>query len=211
MSGVPARNRQGGPTAFTWANRPDATAVPPRTRIWVSDFGVGGGSEWYSDGTHWRPVNNHLILPGTITPVTFTAQSPSLKINVHHSFAIPAGMIIPGCRIETLAKWDTAANTDNKYFRTYLNAASAGPYLSNYNVTTGTAITVSTMASIDFVTASSQLGLASAMSTVAVAAVAMLTGSVNTNNAFTVDICSLITSTSDSVTMKSAHGVLTFR
>lgn len=211
MSGVPARNRHSGPTAFTWANRPDASAVPARTRIWVSDFGVGGGSEWYSDGTNWRPVGNHVILPGTTTPVTFTAQSPTFKLNVHHSFAIPAGMIIQGCRIETYSKFDTAANTDNKYFRTYLNAASSGPYLSNYNVNTGTSVTVSAMAQIDFVTASSQLGTASAMNDVAVAASAMWTGSVNTDNAFTVDIVSSIASTTDAVTMKSAHGVLTFR
>lgn len=210
MGGVAARNRQSGPTSFLWANRPSAAAVPPRTRIWVSDFGVGGGSEWYSDGTNWRPVGNIVVLPGTVTPVTFTAQSPAYKICVHHSFAIPAGMIIPGCQAEIFAKWDTAANANNKYFQLYLNSPS-GPYLSNYNVTAPTAVTVTTKSRVDFVTTSSQLGIASSMADVSVAASAHWSGTVNTNNAFTMDLVTSIASTSDAVTMKSCHGVLMFR
>lgn len=211
MSGVPARNRHGGPTAFTWANRPDATAVQARTRIWISDFGAGGGSEWYSDGTNWRPVGGQIVLPGTVTPVTFTAQSPSFKLLVGKSFEIPAGMIIPGCYAEASAKWETAANTDNKYFRFYLNAASAGPFLSNLNANGGTTVTVNTQARIDFVTGSSQHGTGSAMGAVATAASASWTGAVNTNNAFTLDAVASIASTADAVTMRSCHAVLAFR
>lgn len=209
--GVPYRTRHSGPTAFTWANRPDASAVSPRTRIWVSDFGVGGGSEWYSDGTNWRPVGDHVTLEGTVTPVTITAPSPSYKLNIHHSFAIPAGMIIPGVLGEFSAKWETAANTDSKFFRFYLNAATPGPYLSNYNVNVGTAVVVQNQAIIDFVNSSSQVGTATAMGKVGVASSAMWTGSVDTDSAFTVDAVTSIASTSDAVTMKSCHGLLIFR
>lgn len=45
----------------TWAGRPAANAVPVGSKMRVTNFGLGGQSEWWSDGTIWRPVNGQIV------------------------------------------------------------------------------------------------------------------------------------------------------
>lgn len=91
-----------------WANRPIASSVPARTKIAITDVGVGGYSEWFSDGTYWKPVNGSLLLfrdrgtvaaplatitgDGVLTIATFAIPNAA-------SLLIPAGMCYPGSRI----------------------------------------------------------------------------------------------------------------
>lgn len=72
---------------FTWANRPQASAVPG-SYIVVSDI-ASGGSLWKSDGTRWRTINGGVTLArgADVTSVGSSATETLLTIN------IPAGVM----------------------------------------------------------------------------------------------------------------------
>lgn len=44
---------------YTWAKKPDANSVPVGTLITIRDFCY---SDWYSDGTYWRPRGGRCVL-----------------------------------------------------------------------------------------------------------------------------------------------------
>ena len=46
--------------AYTYANLPSATTLNPGTEAYVTD--VGGGTNFVTNGTRWKPKNNHAII-----------------------------------------------------------------------------------------------------------------------------------------------------
>jgi hypothetical protein len=99
-----------GPSGYTWATKPAASAVLTGTTIRISDVGVSG-SLWTSDGTNWRPQNGSLVLwrrVGSLAaPVApnLTPTGANLSFAVPDTMNIPAGMLIPGTtRVQVMAK-----------------------------------------------------------------------------------------------------------
>lgn len=201
--------------SYTWANRPSAVTAGEKTKINISDIGVGGqGSQWYSDGANWRPVGNSIIIGGSATEVAVSNITPNTTINIHRSIALPAGIILPNCSAEITAKWAHSGSTNNKFMRVYLGG-SAGTVLCQYNNVTASAI-VSDMAwSIDFITSGSgagtQIGKVINSPGTGSSASSHYTGSVNTTAATTIDIASNMSATNESITLKSCTVILKYR
>lgn len=91
----------------TWASRPAATSVTAGAKIRITDVGVGGYSEWVSDGTYWRPVNGSVLLEcraGSVSsPVTsLTGNGTIQQYILPRDILLPAGMLIPGSQLEVL-------------------------------------------------------------------------------------------------------------
>lgn len=91
-----------------WASRPAASAVPAGSKMCATDVGVGGYSEWVSDGTYWRPVNGSVLLfedRGSVaSPIaSLTGDGVSTQIGFvipnASSVRMPAGMAFVGSRI----------------------------------------------------------------------------------------------------------------
>lgn len=109
MSGI--TGRVGAPGRYTWAGRP-AAAGNSGKRITITDVGTGGGSEWVSDGTYWRPVNGAVVLVanGALSSHTGNTNKTTLK-----TYTIPAGLAnIPGAHIDIDALWETTNDASNK-------------------------------------------------------------------------------------------------
>lgn len=92
----------------TWANRPAATAVAPGTKMIATDVGVGGYSEWVSNGTNWRPVNGSVLLfedrgsvAAPIASLTGDGVSTQMGFVIPNasSVRLPAGMAYIGSHI----------------------------------------------------------------------------------------------------------------
>lgn len=80
-----------------WATRPDATGVPAGTVIAITDVGTGGYSQWYSDGTYWRPMNGCVVLHTMTTPLqSASTVNPSLDYPI---YVAPAGLFFPGSNL----------------------------------------------------------------------------------------------------------------
>lgn len=93
-----------------WAGRPAANAVPVGSTMVVTDFGVGGYSQWYSDGTYWRPVGGRLVLyqrtsESLATPLASITASGGLNqaFTIPDVLRIPAGMLFPNCWVQPRA------------------------------------------------------------------------------------------------------------
>lgn len=94
------RNRGGFAYRGPWAGRPAANGVPVGTKLAITDVGVGGYSEWFSDGTYWRPVGGFLMLGSwvsardtplsVITGVTGIQEFPGVP-----RILIPEGVVAP--------------------------------------------------------------------------------------------------------------------
>lgn len=91
-----------------WAHRPNAASVAPGAKIIATDIGVGGYSEWFSDGKNWRPLNGNVLLfedrgSATAPLASLTgdgvATQQGFVIPNASSVRMPAGMAYAGSRI----------------------------------------------------------------------------------------------------------------
>lgn len=93
----------------TWASRPAASDVTAGSLMEITDYGAGGRSYWWSDGTYWRPQNGSVRLFTDFVTADPTANSlASLTGNSTEQFftlpagnlLIPAGMVnVPDARV----------------------------------------------------------------------------------------------------------------
>jgi hypothetical protein len=202
--------------SYTWATRPSAASVSTRAKIHISDIGPanGQGSEWYSDGTNWRPVGDHLIIGGSASEVSIANVSPNTTINTHRTITLPAGIILPGCFAELNAKWAHTASTNNKYLRLYLGGTS-GTLMAQYNSAAAASVVTDTLWTVDFITsangAGTQLGKATGSFGTGVVSAAHNTGSVNTTAATSLVLASNMGATNETVTLKSFNAMLYYR
>lgn len=91
-----------------WSGRPAASAVPAGSKMCAVDVGVGGYSEWVSNGTHWRPMNGDLVFASfnaqcvgsTITPLaTHTGTTADSAFVVAGTPVwLPPDILAPGLR-----------------------------------------------------------------------------------------------------------------
>lgn len=92
-----------------WADRPSAAAVTAGTRIVVEDVGANNYSEWFSDGTYWRPVGGSLLLfnwvsgkdapLASIAGISALAEFPGLN-----RVPLPAGLLSPNSQLRVRAR-----------------------------------------------------------------------------------------------------------
>lgn len=82
FSGVFQRKRFEPIGTYTWAAKPDASAVSAGQSVIVSDVGISGYEQFVSDGALWLPVSGSLVLAQSSTNVsiiepaaTFTSLS----------------------------------------------------------------------------------------------------------------------------------------
>ena len=73
---------------YTWATKPLASAYTGFA--FIND--VAGGSLWYSNGTRWKPANNHLILYDLAAPVAQTCGTEQ----IFASCTFPVNMLAIG-------------------------------------------------------------------------------------------------------------------
>lgn len=209
-------NGAGALPSYTWATRPSASGVSTRAKIHISDIGPanGQGSEWYSDGTNWRPVGDHVIIGGSATEVSIGNVSPNTTINLYRSITLPAGIILPGCYAEVLTKWSHTGSTNNKFMRLYLGG-TGGTLLGQYNTVVAGNVSSDLMWHIDFITsaggAGTQLGKVINVAGTGSSTSAHYTGSVNTTAASTLDIAGNMAATNETMTLKSSQVILTYR
>jgi hypothetical protein len=92
--------------ATLFADLPDPTTVQAGVPYYVSDVGVGG-SQWYSDGTRWRAVSGSVVIGSVLVAANAYASEA-----VAASFAIPAGLVRDGDKLEFLCSIDKSGTTD---------------------------------------------------------------------------------------------------
>lgn len=62
----------------TWAGKPSASAAGVGAVITITDVGVGGYSQWRSDGTYWRPFGPVFLYHSTTQVVGSASASAQL-------------------------------------------------------------------------------------------------------------------------------------
>lgn len=127
---------------FAWASRPSASAVAVGSKIKITDYGY---SEWYTDGTYWRPVNGQIVLAersgsvaspiGTVTGVT------AGQFTLSPTMLIPAGMLAYG---------SAQIIVDAQYYRRGATAtATASARFGTANTVSDSAMAGITMTAVD--------------------------------------------------------------
>lgn len=95
----------------TWASRPAASAVAAGSKMRATDVGVGGYSEWVSNGTNWRPLNGSVLLfedrGSAASPIaTLTGDGVATQMGFvipgASSVRLPAGMPFAGSRLSVM-------------------------------------------------------------------------------------------------------------
>lgn len=127
-----------------WAGRPAANSVPLRSYIIITDYGLGGNSLWWSDGSNWRPLNGNVLLysqNGSLTTpissLTGAAAGTFVLPGGASSLVIPAGMCFNGAAVggEFVFYRTTATATSNVQFRLGTAASTADGMISTATMT----------------------------------------------------------------------------
>lgn len=88
---------QGRPPVFTWATKPAANAVPVGYTITIPEF---SHSDWYSDGTYWRPVGGYAVLRNLSFANVSHAYATITQVAGIPAFFMPADLVAtPGLHI----------------------------------------------------------------------------------------------------------------
>ena len=88
-------NFEGRTPVFTWATKPAANAVPVGYTITIPEF---SHSDWYSNGTYWRPVGGRQVLAQrSNNPVTVQSLSGEVAETIG---PFPGGLVRAGMRLE---------------------------------------------------------------------------------------------------------------
>lgn len=95
-----------------WAARPTPADAGVGAEMICTDFGVGGSSRWWSDGTYWRPLNGSVtaavLSNGTIGGASsgdgggiasLTGNGAAQAFALPTPIIFPAGMLFPGMGI----------------------------------------------------------------------------------------------------------------
>ncbi len=123
---------------FTWATKPAANAVPVGKTITIPEFSY---SDWYSDGTYWRPKGGQATL--LVQDLTaFSYASTTLGILAGHTAPVlpwPELMAVPGFEIDGYLEVyrNTPANTQ-AYIVSLRYGAGQNDLFSYYSATEST-------------------------------------------------------------------------
>lgn len=82
-----------GQASSTWANFPAASSVPVGTYRTATDY---NHTEWYSDGTYWKPRGGRQRIYNTLVAFSTTGGTSEVAA---WTPGIPASMLFPGCKI----------------------------------------------------------------------------------------------------------------
>ena len=96
------------------ANLPAPNTVPVGYYARVTDLGVGGTSEWVSDGTIWRPRGGSVLLYqrlGSVASPVATINGNGTNVNfvIPDVCLIPPQVLYPGIRVYAAAKFRRTA------------------------------------------------------------------------------------------------------
>lgn len=99
--------------AYTWTGKPAASSVAAGTVIRITDYGVGPGMFFVSDGTNWSPKGPQLLARGTVAAsVTGTTNETTLA-----TITVPGGMMGLNGGIEIDATWSNNSSGNIKTHR----------------------------------------------------------------------------------------------
>lgn len=131
---------------YTYATLPSA-ASNSGLRVWVTDVGINGGSEWRSDGTDWFPIGGEVILAKhdypRILSVTGTINTGS---SGNLTFGQASLMVYDSCWVYLPAVASTPAITAGWYYckfttTTLATIYTSGPGSAAFNFSSGAAYT----------------------------------------------------------------------
>lgn len=117
------------PLVTTWANRPALANYPAWRKIVFSDVGASfstanRGSEWFHDGTVWRPWGGSQIIytmGSSVADKTTNLTTPETLASVR----IPAGLLANSdFRLFMVASYNKSASTDAMANAYYLGATN---------------------------------------------------------------------------------------
>jgi hypothetical protein len=127
-----------GPSTFTWANKPPASAVPTGTEILVSDVGNVGATRWLSDGALWRLAGQQdLVVDFTASPPSATNTSEQVLKTLP---ALPAGVLMSlrYFSLKVLTSKSGTAETLSARFRIGLTGLTGDASMGTNTALTGT-------------------------------------------------------------------------
>lgn len=114
---------------FTWATKPAANDYTPWRVVRISDVGASflngnKGSDWYTDGTSWRPWTGSQLLytlGDAIIAKTTNLTTPEILV----SCPIPAGMLATvDHKIVMVASYNKSAATNTMTNSTYFGSTN---------------------------------------------------------------------------------------
>lgn len=112
-----------------WANIPSASAAPGAI-VMVGEY---NNTEWQSDGTYWRPRGGRQRIHAPTLSFSTTGTTSEVAA---WTPVIPAGMLFPGCQIETGATITKSGTAGTTTPRTRYNGA-AGTIIGQNLAATG--------------------------------------------------------------------------
>ena len=113
----------------TWANRPAAASSTGKI-VHITDIGPAQGSDWVSDGAYWKPRNGYVLLAQSGVAI---ADPNDTNENVLVTYTIPAGLMPPNARLQTMTSWTlvTGGSANVKTARLRLGGAGGTQFMSN--------------------------------------------------------------------------------
>ncbi len=122
---------------YAWSGKPPANSVPIGTTITIRDFSY---SEWYSDGSYWRPCGNMITFTCPMYGIQ-TNQTTLAALSNMPSYSLPFKdfLTTPGCSIETFFTVYRANPSSAQQNNVSLYPAN-GPYLVRDVITSTAAV-----------------------------------------------------------------------
>lgn len=178
-----------------YASLPSASANSG-ARIFVSDAGKYG--HWFvSDGTYWHPVGPFVLYSSAVAEAAHTGTTSQTVIR---SITIPAGIMRNNGSIHYMVTWSFTNNANNKTLQVLLGG-TGGTTHSSRTVTTNASGQIEGVIT-NRNSVSSQVSQAASLAGVGENPGAVVTGSINTSSATTLDIAGVLASAGDSITVQ---------
>lgn len=96
-----------------WAARPSAVASGAGAKMVITDVGIGGYSEWRSDGTYWRPANGCVVLASLLTADVDMVAGNTTEQTLF-TYSMPAGLMsVPFSSLRCFAGADKSGGTSD--------------------------------------------------------------------------------------------------
>lgn len=178
-----------------YASLPSASANSG-ARIFVSDIGMYG--HWFvSDGTSWHPIGPLVLYTSGAAETALTGTTAEAVIR---SIAIPAGIMRLSGSIYYLITWSMTNSADDKSLRVRLGGIAG-------SIHTGRTVTTNASGQLEGYiqnrgAANSQISQAGGIVGVGESTSAVVTGSIDTSAATTLDITGQLENAANSITVQ---------
>lgn len=178
-----------------YASLPAASANTG-ARIFVSDIGMYG--HWFvSDGTSWHPVGPLVLYTSGAAETALTGTTSQTVIR---SITIPAGIMRNNGSIHYMVTWSFTNNANNKTLQVLLGGTGGTTHSSRTATTNASGQIEGVITNRN--SESSQVSQAASLAGVGENPGAVVTGSINTSSATTLDIAGVLASAGDSITVQ---------